>query len=109
MSKIQKEEIQNHIVIPDTNILWFDDKTKIINPEFENFWDNHSSSSPLKLLIPSVVKGEILFLINKSANKSFEKIKESMTKLSQITSFNYRNNIKENSLKLNIEKNFKIG
>ena len=43
MSKIQKEEIQNHIVIPDTNILWFDDKTKIINPNLK-ILDNHSSS-----------------------------------------------------------------
>jgi len=106
MAKIRKEEIQNHIVIPDTNILWYKEKAIIVNPEFDKFWELQSNLAPLNLFIPSVVKGELLFLLNKSANKSFEMVKENILKLSQITSYNYRNPIKESSIKSNIEKKF---
>lgn len=106
MTKIRKEQIQDHIVIPDTNILWSEDKTIIVNPEFDKFWEIQSKLVQLNLSIPSVVKGELLFLINKSAFKAIEKIKENNLKLSQITSFNYKNIIKESLIKNYIEKKF---
>ena len=66
---IRKEEIKEHIVIPDTNILWFKDKSKVVNPDFDSFWDNYAQDSNLHLVIPDVVKGEMLFQQSTSAIK----------------------------------------
>jgi hypothetical protein len=58
---VRKEEVPPHIVIPDTNVLWNKDKSVAVNPEFDEFWEEFSSKSNLELIIPDVVKGELLF------------------------------------------------
>ena len=82
---IRKEEIKIHIVIPDTNIIWFKDKSIVVNPAFDKFWDNYSQNSNLHLVIPEVVKGEILFQQSTSAIRQMEKATESIKEVSSIT------------------------
>ena len=61
MAKITKPSPPEHIVTVDTNILWHDDKGYAVNPEFDEFWQKHSGGFPMKLVIPDVVFGELLY------------------------------------------------
>lgn len=61
MPKILKGKPVPHVVIVDTNILWFEDKTPAANPDFDKFWADHQALVQLELMIPEVVRGELLF------------------------------------------------
>ncbi|UCH08250.1 MAG: DUF4935 domain-containing protein, partial [Deltaproteobacteria bacterium] len=95
-----------HMVIPDTNILWYEDKRKVVNPEFETFWSSHSSNYILELVITEAVKGELLFQQSSSAIRSMKKATDCMDKISKITGKEYRHKITEAKIKNQVEARF---
>ncbi len=101
-----KEEIKPHIVIPDTNILWFKDKTIVVNPDFNSFWDKYSQDSNLQLVIPEIVKGEILFQQSTSAIKKMEKAVECITEVCAITECKHSHSMTAKKIRTQIEKRF---
>lgn len=74
-----------HVVVVDTNILWCHDKAVPVHPDFTDFWTNHSSLLPMELIIPYVVRGELLFQQVTSATKHLERVTESLSSISAIT------------------------
>jgi hypothetical protein len=85
MSKIRRRSPNPHIVVCDTSILWHEDKARVVNPIFDEFWQKHSQAFPMELVIPDVVRGELLFQQTTSALKSLAKASTTFAELSQVT------------------------
>jgi len=59
--KIRKADPPPFVVVPDTNILWHEDKSHAVNPVFDEFWDRYSEEFQLELTVPEIVAFELLF------------------------------------------------
>jgi hypothetical protein len=106
MRKILKGQPPGHLVIVDTNILWCKDKGPAVSPEFDKFWSDHEGIVSMELVIPEVVRGEILFQHTTSAIKTLIKIKESFHEISSITAKTHTHRMTEDTIKKQIEVKF---
>lgn len=106
MQKIIRKRPPAHLVVTDTNILWHGDKSKVVNPEFENFWTANLNLIEMQLIIPQVVKGELLFQHTTSAIKAFNKSKENIVLLNAITEGQFKNRISEEKIRKRVEDRF---
>ena len=104
MSKLTKPSPLEHIVIVDTNILWYKDKSEVVSPEFDQFWDQESGSFPMKLMIPEVVVGELLFQQTSSALKALGKANEEIKRVSSVTGKTYSHQITEERVRNEVKK-----
>lgn len=102
-SKIKKKEAPIHIVIPDTNILWHQDKSYVADPDFDNFWESNKSLLPMELAIPEVVIGELNFQQATSATKQFVKISEALKDLSAIVAAPHKTKLTQQEIKVQVE------
>jgi predicted nucleic acid-binding protein len=102
MSIIVKEKIDPHAVILDTNILFDQDKSKVVNPEFDKFWENYAAEANLQLVIPEVVIGELLFQQTTSALKTLSRANDSFDRLSTFTGNGYSHRVSESRVKKEI-------
>lgn len=103
MSRIKKPSPPEHIVVVDTTILWHDDKTVVVNPEFDGFWDTYSTSFPMKLLIPDVVRGELLFQQRTSATKHLQKANQELQNVFAITKREYSHRVTHDRIAEQVE------
>lgn len=106
MGKIKKPSPPEHIVIVDTNVLWHKDKGYIVNPDVDSFWDKHSDTFPMKLILPEVVKGELLFQQTTSALKLLEKANQEISDISRITEKKYSHRVTHERIKKEVEERF---
>jgi hypothetical protein len=106
MTKIKKKETPPQVVIPDTNILWFKDKGPVVNPDFDAFWDQNSSKTVLELVVPDVVKGELLYQQTTSLRKAFEKIKEHTDLVCHITAKAHQSRVDQKKAEEQVEAKF---
>lgn len=106
MAKIKKPSPPEHIVLVDTNILWCGDKGVVVNPAFDEFWDSYSSNFPMKLIVPDVVKGELLFQQTTSATKLLEKANFNIRDITKITGVKYSHRIHVDRVKEEVAKRF---
>ncbi len=111
-NKLKKVEPPEHFVFVDTNILWHEDKSLTVHPDFDLFWHKYCKDFKLKLLIPEVVKGELWFQQTTSAIKRLEKINDEVKEIDKITNKFHKHNISENKIKTSIEskidRNYKL-
>lgn len=103
MGKIKKPSPPEHIVIVDTNVLWHKDKGYVVSPDFDSFWDKHSDTFPMKLILPEVVKGELLFQQTTSALKLLEKANQEISDISRITERKYSHRVTHERIKKEVE------
>ncbi len=106
MAKIRRETPPPHIIVPDTNILWHEDKSLVVSPDFESFWNEYSRQLTLRLIIPEVVRGELLFQQTTSATKSLSIAIENLEKVGRITQKKFRKPTTPEITKKRIEKRF---
>jgi hypothetical protein len=106
MVTVTKKEIVPHLVFVDTSILWHEDKSHIVDPAFDDFWDEYSRDFKMELVVPEVVKGEILFQHSTSAIKSMERATECIKKVCKITKKTYSHRITETGIKKGVAKRF---
>jgi hypothetical protein len=106
MVEINKQAPPNHIVVIDSNIIWFEDKSKVVSPEFDIFWDKHKSTFPMELIVPEVVRGEILYQQTTSAIKLLTKADALLSSLSAITEKEYSHRITPARVTKEVEKRF---
>jgi hypothetical protein len=90
------------VLIPDTSVLWHEDKTYPINPTFDTFWDDHESLVTLELIIPDAVRQELLFQQTCSAHKAFDHIAEKLTLISGITGKSHKHRTSKEMLRSQI-------
>lgn len=69
MGKIKKEKPKPHVVIPDTSILWHEDKHHIVTPDFNSFWTSHADKFGLELVIPTPLINKIICLVKGSCSQ----------------------------------------
>jgi hypothetical protein len=106
MSKIRRRSPNPHIVVCDTSILWHEDKARVVNPIFDEFWQKHSQAFPMELVIPDVVRGELLFQQTTSALKSLAKASTTFAELSQVTEKKYSHRVTEEKVTRHVAERF---
>jgi PIN domain len=106
MNKIRRRTPPPHIVMCDTNILWHEDKARVVNPVFDDFWQKHSEAFPMKLIVPDVVRGELLFQQTTSACKSLTKANNLFEELSRVTEKKYSHRATEEKIRKHVAERF---
>ena len=101
-----KQKIIPHLIIVDTSILWHEDKSHVVHPDFKTLWDNYAKEFNFKLVVPEVVRGEILFQQCTSAIKSIKKATEFIEQVERISEHHYFQRIKESEIKERVTKRF---
>jgi predicted protein tyrosine phosphatase len=99
MARIKKPDLDKRYIFVDTSILYSDDKTYVVNPNFEEIWQKASSVMPLQLIVPEVVKNEICFQHYKEAEKKSTEVQNATNILSKITDHGYKNRIVNSKIK----------
>lgn len=107
MPKVKLEPVPDHIVVPDTNILWDKDKKNAVCPDFDQFWSRSSSVIPLKLFVPEVVLGELQFQQATSAIKCATTVSDQMTELSGITQKKYEPRLDHTTIRKQVGEKLK--
>lgn len=92
------------MVVVDTNILWHKDKTFVVNPDFDSFWDSHSNRFALTLAVPHVVRGELLFQQTMSALKSLGRANQELEEAARVAAVPYRHRVTDTRIKKDVER-----
>ncbi len=95
-----------HMLVVDTNVLWLRDKGPIVNPEFDTFWKDHKELLRMELIVPEVVRDELIFQHYASGKKVIEKVTEHMSEFSSITAKKHRHRLSEEALKKLVREKF---
>jgi hypothetical protein len=82
------------------------DKSHVVHPDFIKLWGNYAEEFSFKLVVPEVVRGEILFQQCTSAIKSMKKATEFMRQVESITEQNYFKTITESEIKERVTERF---
>jgi hypothetical protein len=93
-----------HTLVVDTSILWHRDKANVVSPEFETFWQDMADVIAVKLVVPGVVRGEILFQQTTSALKALDKANQHISEVSAITDRRYSHRVTEERVRSQVEE-----
>lgn len=93
--QIRRKKPPLHFLIVDTNCIWHENKELVICPSFEKFWEEYTFNYDLKLVIPEVVYGEILYQQTTSNLKTLERINKQFETLSKVSNKPYSHKISE--------------
>jgi hypothetical protein len=104
--KSEKSEPLVHVVLVDTNILWLEDKGPVANPEFDKFWDEHKTLLEMELLIPEMVRDELLVQHCSSGQKLMARVSENLATLSTITTKKHRHRLSVDGMKKSVRAKF---
>lgn len=106
MPRIKRQRPPKHILIPDTNILWFEKKDVCVSPKFSEFWNNYGAKYAIELVIPAVVKGELLYQHTSSALTTLERINSQFQNLSSFANKIYKHRVNEKRVRGDINAKF---
>lgn len=104
MTRIKRAKVSRHLMAVDTNILWHKDKEIVVSPEFDTFWDAHSDKFELSLVVPAIVRGELLFQQTMSALNSLRKANDSLADAAKVASATYKHRITEQRVRVDVER-----
>lgn len=106
MKNIKRQKLPKHILVPDTNILWHKEKDMCASPEFTKFWADHSAIYEIDLLLPEVVRGELLYHHTTSAVKLLGRINSQFEELSSTANKSYHHLATESRVRHDVSKKF---
>lgn len=98
MRKIKRNP-EPHIVYVDTSTLWHEDKRFSIDPNVNEFFEKYESDFSISLMIPEVVKGELISQQSHNAIKILNKANESINSVSHITGKRYSHRVTDKRIK----------
>lgn len=104
MTRITPAKPLRHVVIVDTNILWYKDKSVVVNPDFDSFWDEQSGRHSLSLVVPAVVRGELLYQQTASAAKALTKANEHLSEAAAVAGAHYRHRVTDARVNRDVER-----
>ncbi len=104
--RTKRRRVPKHLVCPDTNILWSDDKAPVVSSEFSEFWREHSDLFELELVLSDVVRGELLYQQVDAATRSLTRARESLERAASIAESSYRLRLSNEQLRTDIENKF---
>jgi hypothetical protein len=87
-----------HVVIVDTNILWCKDKVPVASPDFDKFWEAQEKLVEIDLVIPDVVRGELLYQQATSCLKLADRITDAVKEISAISAAHRTHRITKQSI-----------
>jgi hypothetical protein len=99
MQKIKRKVIPKHILIPDTNVLWQESKEECVSQDFTRFWTEHSSKYEIELVLPGVVKDELLYQQTSSALTVLNRINKQFDSISSIANKKYKHRLTSQKVK----------
>jgi hypothetical protein len=105
MNKPQRKSPPPHTLIVDTSILWHKDKSNVVAPDFDSFWQRHAADS-LTLVLPAVVRSELLFQQTTSALRALEKAESHIREVSAVTGKSYSHRVTEARVRREVEDRF---
>lgn len=100
----RREVPPTHLVMVDTNVLWFEDKSFAVSPDFEKFWNANTALISLELALSEIVVGELKFQQTTSALKRLKNASVEIEEISKITSCKHVNKISENMVKQQVDQ-----
>ena len=103
MPNIRRQAPRPHVVIPDTSVLWHEDKSHPVDPKFDDFWNQHTSLVTLHLAVPDIVRSELVFQQTTSARKACDKMFEHLAMISRITARPQRHRVQNDKLRVQVE------
>ncbi|OOZ37982.1 PIN domain-containing protein [Solemya elarraichensis gill symbiont] len=106
MAKINRRKPPAHILILDTNVLFSENKELCASSEFHDFWNEYSSKYDIELILPEVVKGELLYQHTSSALTTLERINSQFDNLSAYTDKTYKHRVKAQHIRKDMESRF---
>ncbi|MBE9582704.1 MAG: DUF4935 domain-containing protein [Proteobacteria bacterium] len=106
MPRITRKRPPKHILIPDTNILWHEKKDVCASPEFSKFWDDYGAKYEIELVLPDVVKGELLYQHTSSALTTLDRINTQFDNLSSYVSKNYKHRVNSKRVRDDVRAKF---
>jgi hypothetical protein len=104
MARIKRSRPAKHRVVVDTNILWYKEKSEVVNPTFDQFWDEHVATFDMELVLPEVVRGELLFQQTSSALKVLGRANDSFKELTSIGGSPYTHRVSEARVLRDVEQ-----
>lgn len=104
MVKIRRGDLPPVILVVDTSILFHQNKKHPVNPEFDKFWDEHASEFKVKLVVPEVVRGELLCQQTSAALQKIDNVSSSMEEISSIAAKEYTHRLSPARIKTQIIK-----
>ncbi len=80
-----KREINTQVVAVDSTALFSADKGPAVHPDFDRAWAEHQSIAKLQLVVPEIVRGEIVFQHTHRAVKAWQSVRQQAAELEKIT------------------------
>jgi PIN domain len=102
MPRIIKPAPRPHVMMPDTSVLWHEDKRHAVSPAFDEFWTAYASLVNLQLVVPEAVRQELLFQQTTSAYKKLDVVAEQFEAISGITSHPHRHRLQKDRLRTQV-------
>ncbi|MCU7845332.1 MAG: DUF4935 domain-containing protein [Candidatus Thiodiazotropha sp. (ex Monitilora ramsayi)] len=106
MPRIKRKRPPKHVLIPDTSILWYQEKDLCVCPEFTAFWDEYGVKYEIDLIIPEVVRGELLYQHTTTALKTLERINKQFDNLSGVANKRYGHRVNPNRVRNDVGVKF---
>ena len=94
------------VLVPDTNVLYTNNKIDIVSQEFSNLILKFKDTFNIRLLIPEVVRGELLYQKFYNTKFEFSKAKDSLKNINLLTGSTLELPVDESDLKINLNKKF---
>ena len=104
MKRVRRQRPRKQFLLVDTNILFHDDKSIVVAPEFELFWEKHADDFDIELLVPEVVFGELLFQHTRVALNLREKADQNLQKVAAIADKAYAHRVSETRVRTDVKK-----
>ncbi len=104
MAKIQRKKPPKHVLVPDTNVLWHRDKSElIVSADFTKFWESNAAKYEIELILPAIVRGELLFQHTSAALTALDRANTQFETMSSIGAKPYRHRVTQARIKKDVE------
>lgn len=103
-TKVARKSLSKHVLLVDTNVLFTKSESQFVSSEFIEFWESHLSKVKIELLLPSVVRGELLFHKTADALSELKSIDTGLSKIQRLTDSKYSHTSQDALIKKASEK-----
>jgi len=96
--------LKPQVVAVDTNTLYHDDPKPAASPQFDKLWEGNKTLTEMTLVIPEVVRGELLYQQTTLALQSYRQAQNEAGTLGRITGANYPIEWREDVIRADVAK-----
>lgn len=97
---------RTRVLIPDTSVLHNADKTRLVSSELEEFLTSEREFAEIQLVLPEVVRGELVQQATRAAWTTLERAEQGMARVSEIAGAKYAIKTDKATVRSDIEARF---